>query len=279
MEQKKTLLIALSAGIFLLVVFGTAALKYSSGARKNVSAIALKDSNDILFSTDTIEKKSKSDKAAAASLVIEPSAAADVDDSASFNSGTYTPASSQEREKAKASVTTIDMLKNNGAAPTESSEKTASSVSAKPAASPVSAQNTAAEKTVKENQNVKKIEEKPKQKKTTTAAATTAKPVASAKTVASSSTPLSSSKARYWVQVASFSSKNNAEDARAELERHRLPCEVFTITISGQLFYRVRVGGYATKGDAENVKKQINAIPMFKASNCFVTDVIAPASK
>ena len=264
MEQKKTLLIALSAGVFLLVVFGTAALKYSGGAKNNVSAIALKDSNDILFATDTIEKKPA---AGSAGLVIEP--VSESGDAVAFDSGTYTPSSGS------ASVTTIDMLKNQGG----TADSGTLVASASPASSPVSAQNAAAEKVVKETQNVKKIEEKPKSS-ANTGNSSTAKASASASantgtTVKKSSTPLSSPTAHYWVQVASFASKNNAEDARAELERNNLPCEVFTSTINGQLFYRVRVGGYATKSDAENVRKQINTIPMFKASNCFVTDVAA----
>ena len=80
-----------------------------------------------------------------------------------------------------------------------------------------------------------------------------------------------STAAPYWVQVSSYAAKKNADEARAELDKNQIPCEVFTFTKDGKLYYRVRVGPYTTKKEAEYWKQRIDSIDMFKGAGSYVT--------
>ena len=52
--------------------------------------------------------------------------------------------------------------------------------------------------------------------------------------------------------------KKNADEARELLDKNGIQCEVFTFTDSkGTLFYRVRVGPYTTKSEAEYWRTRI----------------------
>ena len=83
---------------------------------------------------------------------------------------------------------------------------------------------------------------------------------------------------RFWVQAASFSTKKKADEARATLDANKIQCEVFTYKDDkGNLFYRVRVGPYTTKSEAEYWKKRIDAIPEFATSGSYVTNTTAKA--
>ncbi len=110
--------------------------------------------------------------------------------------------------------------------------------------------------------------------KTSTAKTSTAKP--SAAKTASVSAPATPD--RFWVQAASFSTKKKADEARATLDANKIQCEVFTYKDDkGNLFYRVRVGPYTTKSEAEYWKKRIDAIPEFATSGSYVTNTTAKA--
>ena len=78
---------------------------------------------------------------------------------------------------------------------------------------------------------------------------------------------------RFWVQAASYSAKKNADEARSVLEQKKIQCEVFTFTdAKGTLYYRVRVGPYTTRKEAEYWKKKIDEIPLFSKNGSFVTN-------
>ena len=110
--------------------------------------------------------------------------------------------------------------------------------------------------------------------KTSTAKTSTAKPAATK--TASVSAPATPD--RFWVQAASFSTKKKADEARATLDANKIQCEVFTYKDDkGNLFYRVRVGPYTTKSEAEYWKKRIDAIPEFATSGSYVTNTTAKA--
>ena len=152
-----------------------------------------------------------------------------------------------------------------------------------PASSNVTAQNKAAAAAIRETSSAhksastqaapKKVYEQPKaqasstsskavaQKAQTKSAPAKPAPVASAQTVTS----------RFWVQAGSYTTTKNADQARSELESNKIPCEVFTSDVSGVLHYRVRVGPYTTKSEAEYWKQRIDEIPLFSKSGSFVT--------
>lgn len=78
--------------------------------------------------------------------------------------------------------------------------------------------------------------------------------------------------AKYWVQCASYTSKKSADNARFVLDEKRIPAEVFTYKDSkDKLYYRVRVGPYTTKSEAEYWKNRICSIETFVNSNSYIT--------
>lgn len=77
---------------------------------------------------------------------------------------------------------------------------------------------------------------------------------------------------KYWIQCASYSSKKTAEGARSALDKNKIPVEVFTFKDSkNNLYYRVRVGPYTTKSEAEYWQSRIAKIDNFKNANSFIT--------
>lgn len=114
--------------------------------------------------------------------------------------------------------------------------------------------------------------------KKSTAAASTSKTTTSTSSLKeSTSTPMAS----FWIQAASYTTKKRADEARAVLEASSLPCEVFTYkdSDSGNLYYRVRVGPYLTKTEAEYWQTKIQALDYFKGTSSYVTNAAAKAKK
>ena len=82
------------------------------------------------------------------------------------------------------------------------------------------------------------------------------------------------------MQVASYSTKKNADDARATLESNKIPSEVFTYTdAKGKVFYRVRIGSYTTSSEAEYWKTQVAKIDQFANAQSYVVNSSAKAVK
>lgn len=77
----------------------------------------------------------------------------------------------------------------------------------------------------------------------------------------------------YWIQTGSFSSKLNAEKAREALTARYLTAEIFTKDVAGTNTYRVRVGPYKSKSEADYWLGTVKEIPDFK--NSFVSEVKA----
>jgi cell division septation protein DedD len=75
----------------------------------------------------------------------------------------------------------------------------------------------------------------------------------------------------YWIQTGSFSSKLNAEKARDTLTARYLKAEIFTKEVSGATNYRVRVGPYKTKTEADYWLGTVKEISEFSGS--YVSEV------
>ena len=189
-------------------------------------------------------------------------------------------------------TTTIDLnsLKatpNNGNGIIAKNEMTANQISTNRLSEPKSYE----EQNVAENYYTpapvtKAAPEKPAPKATATAKAapkTTAKPasstavakapapkVATAKKVAAAAKKTPDS---FWVQAAAYTSKRNADEARTTLESNKIPSEVFTFTDSnGKTFYRVRVGPYITKSEAEYWQTRIAMIDKFASAKSVIVN-------
>ncbi len=64
--------------------------------------------------------------------------------------------------------------------------------------------------------------------------------------------------ALYTVQVASFSDNSNARKVKMKLDREYDDVRVEQIKVGGDIFYRVRVGRYSTKNDAQETAKKLS---------------------
>ena len=104
--------------------------------------------------------------------------------------------------------------------------------------------------------------------KTSTAKASSTTKTTSAKTA--TSTPVTH---KFWIQAGSYSSKKNAEEARAALSAEKIASEIFTYTdTNGTLYYRVRVGPYTTKSEAEYWQSRIALTEKFSGAKTYITD-------
>ena len=79
-------------------------------------------------------------------------------------------------------------------------------------------------------------------------------------------------KTQFWVQVAAYGNKKGAEGARSVLDENKIPSDIFTFKDNkGKLFYRVRVGPYTTKGEAEYWRSKIIQIYEFSSAESYIT--------
>ena len=114
-------------------------------------------------------------------------------------------------------------------------------------------------------------------KTTTTSTPASSTTQASVKTTASASNTVKAVPViqpdQFWVQVASFTGKKNAEDARAALSEQKITGEVFTYQdAKGTIYYRLRVGPYKTKSEAEYWHTIIKEIDQFKGTDSYVVN-------
>lgn len=109
--------------------------------------------------------------------------------------------------------------------------------------------------------------------KTSASKTSTAKASSTTKTASAKTTTPAPITHKFWIQAGSYSSKKNAEEARAALSAEKIASEIFTYTDSnGTLFYRVRVGPYTTKSEAEYWQSRIALIDKFSSSKTYITD-------
>ncbi|HON89092.1 MAG TPA: SPOR domain-containing protein [Spirochaetia bacterium] len=78
---------------------------------------------------------------------------------------------------------------------------------------------------------------------------------------ASQTTQSQKQQTRYWIQVASFSTKLKAEDMQRMLAEKSLTSYLISSVVSGKTWYRVRIGPYNSKADAERWLSTIKNIP------------------
>ena len=193
-----------------------------------------------------------------------------------------------ETPSSPAGTTTIDL--NAPAAKTESNvtpqnKLAADAMSETRAAVRIKETQTAASPRMTETKTTAASEKAPAAKSTSSTKTATKSSSAATKSAAATATkkvPVKTAAAkipdRYWVQAASYSDKKNADEARAVLDENKIQCEVFTYTdAKNALHYRVRVGPYTTKSEAEYWKKRIESLPQFAKTGSYVTNSSAKA--
>ena len=150
---------------------------------------------------------------------------------------------------------TAEQIKQNQA-DFEKSEKKATTV----ASAPKQEKKPVAQATKKETV-AKKPSEKPATKSVAKNTAPTTKKAAA--TVAKADKKPASTQESFWVQAAAYSNKQYAEEARSILANNKMTPEVFTVDSNGQIMYRVRVGPYQSKQEAEYWQSAIASIDKF----------------
>jgi DedD protein len=93
---------------------------------------------------------------------------------------------------------------------------------------------------------------------TGTATTTAAKPKASSSSATAA--PPKPSAEQYWIQVASFTKRGNADDLKESLSKKGMAASIMVKDIDGKSWYRVRIGPYATKAEAEGWLAKIRGI-------------------
>ena len=295
MEQKRTIWIVLAAGIFLMVVIGAAVILYAPEARKDTTALVQKENGTVWMSPEVAQHK-KDELMENSSVVSAPVEDVKAVEDTSVVSSIATPAEETTQIENMTVIATgnTNVYSIGADGPATIDLNNVREVADEPA---VKAQNRAAEAAIRETNTVRRnvevsdvlVENSYKDVSKATASSNVRKaersssanvsaPVkkaapAAKKTEAKAPAKVERIPDRFWVQAASYSAKKNADEARSVLEQKKIQCEVFTFTdAKGTLYYRVRVGPYTTRKEAEYWKKKIDEIPLFSKNGSFVTN-------
>lgn len=278
MEQKKTLWIIAASGVFLLVVLGAALLLNSSPAsvpttaaittidRTPVAAtsetpdIASIQTSENVLDSNTLAFQKNESGISGEENAFEPIANAE--------SGAQANAVQVDSTNLTINTNTTNIELKTAVAP--SSNLTATSRAGEEALAKANGSSKSSNY-VASAQNEKNVAAT----KSNSSPASYSTSVKSAqntqKKAVSASAPLAT---KYWVQAASFTNKKSADSARTELDENKIPAEVFTYKDKKDtLFYRVRVGPYTTKSEAEYWKSRIGSMDFFKDTQSYVTEV------
>lgn len=301
MEQKRTIWIVLAAGIFLSVVLGAAVILYASEAKKNTTALYQRTAGSVWMSPETAQQKyiepfpteaEFQNTASAEESSINP----EKESSSSVISNIEAPAegkSSVENPDSKVAQTdSVTVISTGSTSVYNVSDSTTtidlnSLKNTASASSNIKAQNKAAENAIREtneaHRNIEKdapVERKqpasPKASASSNKKSVSSAEKKSAQPSVSKPSPAKKISDRFWVQAGSYTTTKNADEARGILESNKIPCEVFTFTdAKGVLHYRVRVGPYTTKSEAEYWKQRIDTIALFSKNGTYVTNTSA----
>ena len=70
----------------------------------------------------------------------------------------------------------------------------------------------------------------------------------------------------YWIQTGSYKSQTRAEELVSLLQTKGLGSRVFSWTSRGETFFRVRVGPYSNKGEADKFLALVQQVQGLEAS-------------
>ena len=304
MEQKRTLWIMAAVGVFLLVVLGAALILYSPTARSSQTIATVSPSNkqtsngwvslapaenettipqtkmpatEVLSEQtnevpqqNVINSEEKITRVAELTVYADKATIISNNPNEMNNVVAAVPSSVPEQKTAEQThhtvinnTTTIDINPVISEKPVvtpknELTKNTIETTSKKVAEKPVVKQ-VAKKEVSKPVSKQKKVTST----KTTTSTTTTAKVT---------KTPAKPKVVQYWVQVTSLKSKKSAENAREVLDENKITADIFTYKDKkDQLFYRVRVGPYTTKSEAEYWQSKIAKIDTFASSSSYIT--------
>lgn len=306
MEQKRTLWIMAAVGVFLLVVLGAALILYSPTARSSQTIATVSPSNkqtsngwvslapaenettipqtkmpatetfieetNEVHQQNVINSEEKITRVAELTVYADKATIISNNPNEMNNVVATVPSSVPEQETAEQTQTHHTVINNTTTIDINPV------ISEKPVVTPKNelTKNTieTTSKKVAEKPVVKQVAKKEvskpvsKQKKVTSTKATTS----TTTTAKVTKTPAKPKVVQYWVQVTSLKSKKSAENAREVLDENKITADIFTYKDKkDQLFYRVRVGPYTTKSEAEYWQSKIAKIDTFASSSSYIT--------
>lgn len=279
MEQKRTLWIVAAVGVFLLVVLGAALILYTPQSKQATIAnsrvtnnstasngwISLAPSAPLQTSTNPDEKADEESSVLSDKEIPNPAKTelrAEEVNIYAENANVYSEKTELNKLGENATVKAETSEKPTTIVLTEP-EKTAEAKASKPEVSKPRS-NVAVKNSVSEKQ---KAPAKPEHKNTAKTAKTEQNKNVSAKPSVKEPEIV-----QYWVQVTALTSRKSADEARNKLGENQITADVFTYTDNKkQLFYRVRVGPYTTKSEAEYWRTKISKIDSFQNSSSYIT--------
>lgn len=279
MEQKRTLWIVAAVGVFLLVVLGAALILYTPQSKQATIAnsrvtnsstasngwISLAPSVPLQTPTNPDEKVDEESSVLSDKEIPNPAKTelrAEEVNIYAENANVYSEKTELNKLGENATVKAETSEKPTTIVLTEP-EKTAEAKTSKPEVSKPRS-NVAVKNSVSEKQ---KAPAKPEHKNTAKTAKTEQNKSVSAKPSVKEPEIV-----QYWVQVSALTSRKSADEARNKLGENQITADVFTYTDNKkQLFYRVRVGPYTTKSEAEYWRTKISKIDSFQNSSSYIT--------
>lgn len=279
MEQKRTLWIVAAVGVFLLVVLGAALILYTPQSKQATIANS-RETNSSTASNGWISLA----PSAPLQTPTNPDEKVDEENSVLPEKEIPNPAKTElrteevniyaENANVYSEKTELNKLGENATVKAETSEKpttivltepekTAEAKASKPEVSKPGS-NVAVKNSVSEKQ---KAPAKPEHKNTAKTAKT-----GQNKSVSAKPSVKEPEIVQYWVQVSALTSRKSADEARNKLGENQINADVFTYTDNKKrLFYRVRVGPYTTKSEAEYWRTKISKIDSFQNSSSYIT--------
>jgi DedD protein len=91
-------------------------------------------------------------------------------------------------------------------------------------------------------------------------------PVARAPSATPAPQPREVGVTEYWIQAGSYTSPSRAQEVASVLEERGLVSKITTRTLSAKTYYRVRIGPYMSKGEAEKFLEWVKAVKGFESS-------------
>lgn len=279
MEQKRTLWIVAAVGVFLLVVLGAALILYTPQSKQATIAnsrvtnnstasngwISLAPSAPLQTSTNPDEKVDEESSVLPEKEIPNPAKTELRTEEVNIyaeNANVYSEKTELNKLGENATVKAETSEKPTTIVLTEP-EKTAEAKASKPEVSKPRS-NVAVKNSVSEKQ---KASAKPEHKNTAKTAKT-----GQNKSVSAKPSVKEPEIVQYWVQVTALTSRKSADEARNKLGENQITADVFTYTDNKkQLFYRVRVGPYTTKSEAEYWRTKISKIDSFQNSSSYIT--------
>ena len=241
MEQKRILWVVATVGIFLIIVIGAGLIWYSTSKKDPVITTDTKAQSNSNAWMNPVQPQEEISKTP---LPTENETNVQEIITVTDNSNVYSD-----------NVTTIDL--NKLAAPTDFTTVRS---------------DTAPVPEKKDTQPEKPAAvSKP--------ATTTTKPAASATKTETSATKKTTTEkpaakttvTEYWVQTGAFSNREYAENAQDSIAAYKIESEIFTKEVSGKTWYRVRMGPYKTRTEADYWMTVIKSDPIFADS--YITEV------